>query len=105
MTEKKPRKKKEIVETAAAVSGEVVEVQPEPQPEQQEDPGVKAFEVLRQLLKDKNTASVVTKAIAEFQIRSYHAYKQRTGKRRLNEKETFIVISLGAANFVNHIRG
>lgn len=60
--------------------------------------------VLKELLSSKANAGMMARAITEFQLQAHRAYKQKMRRRRLNEKETFICISLGAANFVNHLK-
>jgi len=59
---------------------------------------------LQQLLSSKAAAGMMARAITEFQLQAHRGYKQKMHRRRLNEKETFICISLGAANFVNHLK-
>lgn len=63
------------------------------------------IKTLRDLLGRGKTAAYLARLITDEQIQAYHAFKRRTGKRRLNEKESFMTFSLGAANFVTKLQG
>lgn len=64
-----------------------------------------ALAQLQKLLAIGKTAAFVARLIADEQIQVFNAYKRRTHKRRLNEKESFTCFSLGAANFVTKLQG
>lgn len=92
-----------VIVSDEASFNEVVEKK-EPEVTSEMDAFQEALVALQKLLSIGKVAASVASHIANEQVMAYHNYKRRTGRRRLNEKESFQCFSAGAAMFVTRVK-